>query len=184
MEGDAEGQLYDLVRAGEVIGQTCITDGDDDEPTITPALVEREFRRLAWPESVLTVQPRGGRVLVNFPTNVFTTNTAPSRREVTLLGRRVTIEAQPATYRWRFGDGTVRATSSPGSPYPGLDVTHEYRDLGPARARVDTEYAGRYRVAGGPWIQIVGTAIITGPAVDLTVIEARPKLTGRYAPGA
>ncbi len=136
----------------------------------------RAFRSLTWPQSDLTIQPPGGTTLVNFATNFYTDNTAPSTQRITLLGQEVLIEATPSTYTWLHGDGTAQDTAVPGRPYPALDVTHDYRSVGTFAPRLDTTYSGRYRLNGGPWIPIPETLTVTGTTQSLESIEARPTL--------
>ena len=146
---------------------------------LTPAMVQHAFARLAWPASPLVVQPPGGRTLVNFDTNFYTTNTRPTTRTVTLIGQRVTIEATPTGYAWHFGgEGGDVTTTDPGAPYPDLRVTHRYTRVGSVRPSVDTTYAGRYRVGNGGWQTIPDTLTVPGAAVDLHVVSATPHLVG------
>ncbi|CAN5587245.1 hypothetical protein BH11ACT8_BH11ACT8_08440 [soil metagenome] len=124
----------------------------------------------------MEVQPPDGRTLVNFATNFYTENDHPTRQAVTLLGRRIVIEATPTSYAWRFGDGESAATSSPGAAYPALTVTHDFRRAGAVSPSVDTTYTGRYRIGRGPWVAIPETLTVPGAAVALEVVEARPTL--------
>jgi hypothetical protein len=142
--------------------------------------VAREMRRLSWPTAELQVQPPDGQTLINFDTNFFTDNTAPTTRTVTLVGQQVTIEATPVGYTWRFGDGTSDTTSSPGAAYPDLDVTHDYTDPGAVSPSVDTTYEGRYRINGGQWEAIPGSLTVAGEAIGLRVRSASPHLVGSY----
>lgn len=177
VENGEEGLLYDVILAGEVVSQTCVTASDPPVPAqVTPGLVARAFRSLDWPASTLVVQPPGGRTLVNFDTNLYTTNDTPTTRVVTLLGQRVTIEATPTGYTWNHGDGTRTTTSDPGAAYPDLRVTHTYERTGTVSTSVDTTYTGRYRIGGGPWTAIPDTLTVPGDAVGLEIIEASPTL--------
>lgn len=144
---------------------------------VTPGLVAAAFRRLPLPASDLRVQPPGGRTLVNFATNFYTDN-GEFTRTVTLLGRRVELRIWPARYGWRFGDGATRWTSSPGSAYPDLEITHRYLQAGRVAPSVDTTYAARFRVGGGPWHDVDGTVTIPGAPQGLRVVTARPVLVG------
>ncbi|MEV5001848.1 PKD domain-containing protein [Nocardioides sp. LML1-1-1.1] len=146
------------------------------QPVLTLGLIRSAFAELRLPAGALVIQPPDGTTLVNFDTNFYTSATAPLTRTVTLLGQRVTLEATPSRYRWEFGDGTVRTTSEPGSPYPRLDVTHNYLRTGTYRPRLATTYTGRYRVAGGGWRPIPGTVTVQGAPRPLRAIEARPTL--------
>lgn len=114
---------------------------------------------------------------MNFETN-FYTEQGEFTRTVTLLGQRVELRIWPAGFRWRFGDGEVRETTSPGSAYPDLEVTHSYRTRGRVSASVDATYAARFRVGDGPWQDVAGSVTIPGTPQPLRVVAARPVLVG------
>lgn len=162
--------------------QACLTRQEAQHlGGLTPGLVRHAFERLTWPASTLVVQPPQGRTLVNFDTNFYTSNTHPTTQTVTLVGQRVTIEATPAEYTWRFASGEAdgdRSTSDPGAAYPDLRVTYRYLRVGTVHPSVDTTYSGRYRVGNGPWRTIPTTLTVTGTAVDLQVVSATPHLVG------
>lgn len=146
-------------------------------PTVSPGLVAQAFRELPLPPSELVVQPPDGRTLVNFATN-FYTQAAPLNRTLTLLGRRVELRIWPAEFTWRFGDGSTLGTTSAGTPYPDLDITHAYRRRGVVAPRVDTTYAAEFRVDGGAWRAVDGTVTIPGDPISLEVLTASPVLVG------
>ena len=141
-------------------------------------MVAAAFRRIPLPASDLMVQPPGGRTLVNFDTNFYTTNTGPTTLTVTLLGQRVTVEATPTSYTWHFGDTGTLATADPGAPYPDLRITHRYTHVGDVRPSVDTTYSGRFRVGNGAWQAIPDTLDVPGAPVALEVVSATPHLVG------
>ncbi|WP_460844621.1 hypothetical protein [Nocardioides ultimimeridianus] len=145
----------------------------------SPGQVAQAMRRLSWPGSPLMIQPVNGRTLVNFRTNFYTTNTGPTTKTVTLLGRRITIEATPS-YRWRWGDGGRASGTSAGAAYPHLLVTHEYLRKGVVHPRLDTVYSGRFRIGQGAWQAIPGTLTVIGTPQRLEVVTARPVLVNPY----
>lgn len=154
-------------------------------PEVTEPLVRRAFERIELPTSQIVVQPPGGRTLVNFDT-LFRTEAEPFTRTVRLLGRRVELEIWPASFAWQHGDGTSQSTTDPGRPYEeGVSmaeyVSHRYADAGvTVRPSVDTTYAARFRVDGGPWREVAGTVTRPGAGTALRVVEGRPKLVGGY----
>jgi len=163
--------------AGSAIPLTyCQQYAQPSTPVLTVGLIRNAFAELELPAGELVIQPPDGLTLVNFDTNFYTTSTEPIARTVTLLGRRVTLEATPSTFHWSFGDGQRLSTSDPGAPYPSLRVTHNYLRKDTYRPSLGTTYTGRYRVDGGPWRQIPGTVTINGTGQALRAIEAEPKL--------
>jgi hypothetical protein len=178
VENGEEGYIHDVFMDGTDVGDVCVPDNAVQEVDIRQLAI-REFKRLDWPSSELTVQPPGGETLVNLETIFYTTNSAPTSRTVTLAGRSVTIEATPTSYAWHFGDGTIETTTSPGHPHPDHDVFHVYASTGEVAASVSTTYAGRFRIGNGDWQQIPDTLTVDGAPVGLTILEARPQLVLR-----
>lgn len=166
--------MHQIFMNGVPVGQVCIP--EDEEEVDVGGLVIREFKRIGWPKSQLVVQPPGGKTLVNFKTNFYTLNTQAISRHVTVATRKVTIEAFPVSYVFRFGDGSNLGTSSPGRPYPSLDVTHVYQRTGKVGVRVDTTYTGRYRIGDGDWVDIEETFTVPGDGQALRILEAVPQL--------
>lgn len=144
-------------------------------PQVTPGMVQRALERVRLPEPDLSVQPPGGRTLINFETNFFTA-AEPFTETVTLLGRRVDLDISPSQFRWAFGDGEGLTTTEPGAPYPDLELTHTYLEQGQVRPQVTTVYTADYRVDGGPWQPVPGSVDITSDPVDLTVTEVTNQL--------
>lgn len=157
--------------------QLCDLPSEAGEVEVTPGIVGAAFRRIPLPAAELIVQPPGGRTLVNFETN-FYTERDEFTRAVTLLGRRVVLRIWPERFGWRFGDGHIRWTSTPGAKYPDLEVTHRYLQAGRVMPSVATTYAAQFRVGGGPWRDVAGTVTIPGTPEGLRVVTARPVLVG------
>lgn len=156
-------------------------DPEDPEPEeggreLTPGDVLRATREIGLPSLQVQIQP-GGKTLVNVPT-IFYAQPQPFARSVSLLGFAVDVAAEPVSYQWIHGDGTTATTTTPGTPYPGKDVTHRYRTpADDVQARVDVTYRVRYRVDGGPWQTIGQTLLASGLAAELDVKEAAPVMT-------
>ena len=177
------GTRYTLYRDGENVGSACLTAGQagevDDPPPIR-VLVLRAFENLDWSESILVVQPPGGRTLVNLDTNFYTDNSDFTVIPVTLVQSEVRIQAEPISYTWHFGDGVSETTTSPGAPYPDLDVAHVYETADAVVVRVDTTYGNAsFSVGGGAWEAIPSTITIPGAESDLDILEAKPQLVIR-----
>ncbi|HYJ69633.1 MAG TPA: hypothetical protein VEX15_18425, partial [Nocardioidaceae bacterium] len=151
-------------------------------PMVTPGLVLEALHRIGLPDAELQTEPgfKSGKTLVNFDTNFYTT--ADSVTETfTLLGEQVTVEATPATYVWHFDSGEpdqTRTTTTPGAPYPDLDVTYAYEDAHTTvHPSVDVTYSAQFSVNGGTWQAIPDTVTITGEPITRYVAEASAALT-------
>lgn len=147
------------------------------QPAVTAPLVARALRRIPIPPAKLLVQPPNGRTLVHFATN-FYTEREEFTRNVRLLGQRVELRITPAQFTWHFDDGESTTTSTPGAPYPRLEVTHDYLAKGAVRPSVDTTYTAVFRVGAGAWQPVPGSVTIAGESVTLDVVEASPILVG------
>jgi hypothetical protein len=178
VENGEEGFMHDVFRDGVDVGDVCVPQDAVQEVDLVKLII-REFKRIEWPASRLVVQPRGGKTLVNFKTNFYTPDHRLIDREVTLAGQSVTIRAVPVSYKWHFGDGTSTTTTSPGSPHPDLEITHEYANVDEVAVRVDTTYAGEFRIGNGDWASIPDTLTVAGAAQDLQIVEALPQLVLR-----
>jgi hypothetical protein len=134
-----------------------------------------ETKNVLFPRLSVKVQPEG-RTLVNLDTIVYTDESTVSTTQVSILGFPVDVEATPMSYVWSFGDGATVTTMTPGKPYPAKEITHRYHKRGGVSLTLTTNYAARFRIAGGPWQYVDGTVPITGPATPLLVREAVPVL--------
>jgi hypothetical protein len=175
IEDGQSGFMHDVYLNGADVGDVCVPNNEVQEVDIVK-LVIREFKRLKWPASKLVVQPRGGKTLVNFKTNFYTPDHRLIDQEVTVAGQPVTIRAVPVSYAWYFGDGTSTTTTSPGSPHPDLEITHEYAQVDEVAVRVDTTYAGEFRIGDGGWRSIPETLTVAGESQGLQIVEALPQL--------
>ncbi len=130
------------------------------------------------------VQPVGGRTLINFETNFFTSTTDAKVQPVQLLGRDVEIEATPTSYTWHWGDGSEpEQTANPGAEHRGRGAArgvprlHRCGSQGPAVGGRDVQ---RPRTAStvAQWFPIAETLTVEGDPVALEVVSARVQLVG------
>ncbi|GAA2113060.1 hypothetical protein GCM10009843_00350 [Nocardioides bigeumensis] len=192
VSGKDPGTLYSVLRRPvtspnadwEAFAVVCLIAGEEPRfEVITWQRVFEVMKTLEWPEADLAIQPVGGKTLVNFETNFFTTTTEPSTQTVRLLGREVQIEATPVSYTWHWGDGSdAYETDNPGAEHvDGVkhQVFHVYTDADVTeRPSVDVTYRGRYKVEDEPWRPIHETLTVTGTPVRLEVVTARVHLVG------
>ncbi len=161
----------------DAVATVCV--GASDPVENVHALVLRQFQdRVKLMQATLHIQPPNGRTLVNFDTIFWTADPTRTFADIPILGYDVDLRILPTQYIWRFGDGVEAMTATPGAPYPSKDVTHTYVGPGGVEPSLAVTYRGQYRVDNGAWIDMVGTATVDGPAVDLTVVQTRAQLIG------
>ena len=184
-EPDGTGRIYCSNGGRSLTGFYCnaCQSGPAIQPVVLPQVtagtVLTELRRVGLPSLRAHTQPEV-KTLVNFPT-IFYTEPQPFSRTVTLLGQVVEIVATPESFTWHFGDSTTARTTTPGAPYPSMDITHEYTHARvTVRTSVDVTYSARFSVGGGAWQDIPGAVTIAGPTSPLRVVEATALLSGDY----
>lgn len=93
-------------------------------------------------------------------------------------GTTIELEATPDRFEWDFGDGTVVATRSLGSPSPmRSDITHNYWQASEDyRVGVRFVFKARWRENGGPWRDDV-PGIERTASIPYPVREVRTVLT-------
>jgi hypothetical protein len=131
----------------------------------------------------LHAEPDGWAV-VGVPANFWAEVTAVTV-DGTLLGGPAQVRFTPRLYRWTYGDGTARATASPGSSWSALgqeeltatSTSHVYRARATRQAEVEVVYSAEYRVGAGPWLPVVGAVTGTTPPRSMLVVTERTVLT-------
>jgi hypothetical protein len=140
-------------------------------------MVARVFQRIPLPGLVTHTQPKG-KTLVNFDTILYT-DAKPLDRTITLLGQRIDLAIRPSSFRWVHGDGTSQITSTPGAPYPAMEVLHRYQHAHVTVAvHVEVTWSATYRLNAGASQAVAGTVTTVGPPTDLRIAEATPVLSG------
>jgi hypothetical protein len=156
----------------------CVPEGQPiPDLAVGPDDVLDALHRTGLPQAELQTQPgfKSGKTLVNFDTNFYTT-VDPVHDTFTLLGQHVQVIATPDSYTWHFDSGNTdqtRTTTTPGAPYPDLDVTYAYDNAHTTvHPSVDVTYSARFSVNGGPWQTIPATVTIEGDPISRYVAEA------------
>lgn len=165
-------------RAWTRNGNACLAAGavGADGAEVAIGFTVEDFRRLPLPPAAVTVEPPGGRVLINIETNAVAT-AAVTTLPTEVLGQPVTVRATPVAYTWDFGDGTTLGpTTDPGAAWPVLGTTHVYTAPGAYQVTLTTTYTGEFSVAGGPYLPIDGTATVSSPSQPLAALSATTDL--------
>ena len=169
-----------LERPGEprrLVGGACV----GGTPPVTRAQIGasvRDSATAALPPLRAGVQPADG-VLIGLPA-VFRAGQAADGivgADLSVLGFDVRLDARPRWW-WAWGDGTGAWSSSPGGRWPDASVSHTYRALGTATARVTAVWRGEYVVDGlGPY-PVPGDPLTQDASLAVQVREARALLVG------
>jgi hypothetical protein len=128
-------------------------------------------------------EPNGWAV-VGVPAN-FWADVRPVSVAGTLLGGPAQVRFTPQVYRWIYGDGSERATATPGATWATLGqqeltataTSHDYAARGSRQARVEVLYSAEYQVGAGPWLPVVGAVTGTTPSASILVVTERTVLT-------
>lgn len=126
------------------------------------------------------MQP-GGWAVVGLPTNFYSSGSS-SIDSGTLLSQAAEVRFTPVAWRWNYGDGTSLRSSSAGRPWTHADefsptsTTHVFAQRGRYTVTLVIDYRAEWRVAGGPWVPIVGILSVPAPPQQLSVIGARTVL--------
>jgi hypothetical protein len=168
----------------EYRGAGCYTK-DDEPPRITPDQVLKELEKIPITPAAITVQPPGGRTLINFKTIVSTQQAKAFEQDVPILGQQVHLWIRPVSFTWGFGDGTTLTRDDPGIAWePGIEeVTeeftyHEYLETGDYQIGLTVAWTADFAVGNADPQPVDGTVDITTPPVGITAIQARPHLVG------
>lgn len=136
------------------------------------------------PASVtITAEPSTWSILGSH-TNFFTTATKHTASG-SVLGHPVTVTFTPVAYRWDYGDGTTRETTTPGADWSALGqedftataTSHVYREKAIVQASVTVVYTASVTLASGTSIPVTGTLDRSSAAVPLELFTADTVIT-------
>jgi len=133
--------------------------------------------------ATLHAEPDGWAV-VGVPAN-FWAESAPITVSGELLGETAEVRFLPEAYRFAYGDGTTRATTSPGASWAVLgqqeltatSTSHVFTARGDVRASVTVVYSAQYRFANGAWTPVAGAVSAATPPRRVLVVVERTALT-------
>lgn len=169
-------RLFGL-RDGDWVPLQVACRGGSESPSLTPAVVATAFQRIPLP-ALRSISEPGTKTLVNLDT-IFHVDATTLDRRITLLGQQVELTVTPSRFRWTFGDGTTRITTTPGQGYPAKTLVHRYLHAPTTvEHHVAITWTATWRVNGGPWRDVPGTVTTTGPTTSLRIAEAVPQLAG------
>jgi hypothetical protein len=102
-----------------------------------------------------------------------------------LLGGLAQVRFTPRLFRWHYGDGTERVTTTAGSSWAALGrseltataTSHVYTARARREASVEVVYAAQYRVGEGAWLPVLGAVVAATPPAPVLVVAERTVLT-------
>jgi hypothetical protein len=124
---------------------------------VEPQIIAQEARdRLQVPSVRIASNPKRG--LVGLESWFWLENGGRTlAKSLSRFGVRVSVTARPVSYRWDFGDGHEKITTSPGERYPRHSpITHIYQRSSAEYERgfsvsVTTVFQVRWRTNGSDW---------------------------------
>jgi hypothetical protein len=127
-----------------------------------------------------------GWTLVGLPTNFFATASAHIRSG-SLLGFPAEVRFTPAGYRWDYGDGSARNSTSGGAGWAQLGLpefsetttSHSFSDRATRVITLTVNYSAAYRFAGRGWRAVSGTLAVPADPLTAVVGDAQTVLVGR-----
>lgn len=167
-------------QPGRPSGGRAPVQGEPAEPAV-PVVTQKDFQSVPLSAAEVHVWPDGWGVAGK--RTAFWTDDTTQTKTLTMLGQEVTVEAVPVSWRWDFGDGTVKWTHSPWRKPVSLERAgfyHVYSEAEHVKVTVTVKYEGRFRVGNGPWTDIEGTAEKTSPPRDVTIYRYEKYVVGEH----
>jgi hypothetical protein len=169
----------------ESMGGGCYTT-KNDPPKVKPGDVLKALQQVPIPKAAITVQPPGGRTLVNFKT-IVSSDAAPFEVDVTIFDQNVHLWIKPVTWTWDFGDDSDPLVREGGGvPWNGgvamseisedIFTFHEYTDPTTFDIGLTVTWTADYQVGSDPPQAVPGSVDITSPTVPIEAVEAIPQL--------
>ncbi len=148
-------------------------------PVVNPAELVRisDVKKLVMDAGQVSISPNRTWVYVNKPV-YFATDAVAHDRQLTILGRAVTVHLTPVGYTWDPGDGSASfTTTGAGGTWPDGDVSHAYRK---ARSGISVgltvEWSATFTVQGTTY-PVAGTTTASTASPLFETREAEAVLT-------
>ncbi|WP_424465733.1 hypothetical protein [Pseudoclavibacter helvolus] len=170
-----------------VLCRACDAGGGGGPTTAAPrpptSLTISDVLTLAPASATLTAEPSTWSI-VGSHTN-FYTDAAQHSATGSILGHPVTVTFTPVAYRWAYGDGATRETTTPGATWAALGqddftatlTSHVYAEKANVEASVTIVYAAVATLGNGTSIPVNGTLNRTSTTVALQLFNADTLIT-------
>jgi len=124
--------------------------------------------------------------VVGLDTN-FYSDAGPRVVEGSLLGQPAAVRFTPVAWRWTYGDGTSKSSTSPGASWASLNLrefdptptSHVFAAPGSYAIDLTVEYSAEYQFAGTGWVAIAGTVALPANRIVATASDANTVLVNR-----
>jgi hypothetical protein len=93
---------------------------------------------------------------------------------IAIIGETVDVALRPG-FVWSFGDGSVLATTIPGSPYPRAGITHTYSKPGIYPVLLLTTWNGNFTHNGE--VRAITGKVVNASVATVTVVSAPTRFT-------
>lgn len=155
------------------IGGNSITDATC--PGVPGALTLTDVAAFRPDVGTNVMQPNGWAV-VGLDTNFYSGGGADIVAG-TLLGGPAEVRFTPVGWRWSYGDGATRSSSTGGNTWAALGIpefdptptSHIYAAKGTYTITLVIDYAVEYRLGSGAWVPIAGVLSLASNPLTITV---------------
>jgi hypothetical protein len=138
------------------------------------------------PASAAAGMEPSGWTVVRLPTNFFASASVHTRSGL-LLGFPAEVRFSPVGYRWDYGDGSARNSTSGGETWATLGLpefsetatSHSFRDRATRVITLTVSYGAEYRFAGHGWRSVSGTLAVPADPLTAVVGDAHTVLIDR-----
>ena len=127
----------------------------------------------ALPTTGIAYQPNF-QPLINVPVYFWSDMPAVFRSKVDLIGEVIDVTMRPS-FAWAFGDGSFKATTDPGAPFPNGKITHTYSKPGTYPVVLVTTWGGTFAHNGVE--RAITGEIRKVTALTITVVAANTRFT-------
>lgn len=182
------GQILDTVPIGRNVNPMCSTMSNCNLASLektkakskrkkpsTGAITIRDIATFHPAPGRTEVEPNGWSV-IGLETNPFS-SAAPVIVTGTLRGQSAEVRFSPISWRWNYGDGATRDSSTSGASWRALaarefsrtSTSHSYGEPGTYTITPTMTFSAEYRFASDGWTPVAGIVHATGQAVTVVV---------------
>jgi hypothetical protein len=155
-----------------------------DGYTVTAPVTLRDLVNFRPASGVDHMEPNGWMV-VGLAANFYAVTNVQVQQGI-LLAQEASVRFTAVRYRWDYGDGTQRSTTTSGALWSAQGIpefnstatSHVYRNVGTYSIDLTIDFSAEYRYAGGAWVPVAGSIPVQANRLVATAGDAKTVLVG------